>query len=349
MLRLVETDKAKAVFSDEFNSIFDKQSGETAYWGCTLENDPECAPFPMILDMEITTSCYGIGTVHGRKKDAVLKSNPCPFCYKANHPEGRFMSLDKARNILETLPRGLTQIAYGADASLVGNPEWYSIFNLSRGMGFIPNVTVADISDETAEKLASVCGAVAVSWYGDKECCFGSVEALHRYGLKHVNIHCLLSKETLARTFEVIDCIATDPRLKDLYAIVFLSLKRKGRGERFHRLSSEEFNQIVEKCRKLGISFGFDSCSASKYLSYAKDNGLEWTESYCDMCESGRMSYYINVDGMGYPCSFSEGIIRPIDVCKAKYFIDDVWNHPTTQCFRELSLMNGCRCTLYNV
>lgn len=83
MFRMVETDKAKAVFSDEFNSIFDKKSGETAYWGCSLENDPECAPFPMILDMEITTSCYGIGTVHGRKKDAALKSNPCPFCSPA--------------------------------------------------------------------------------------------------------------------------------------------------------------------------------------------------------------------------------------------------------------------------
>ncbi len=349
MLRLVETNKAKAVFSDEFNSIFDKQTGETAYWGVTLEHNPDCAPFPMILDMEITTSCRGIGTKYGRKAGSKLESNVCPFCYKANQPAGRWMSFETAQKILEKLPKGLTQIAYGADASLVGNPDWFRIFNLSRGMGFIPNVTVADISDETAEKLASICGAVAVSWYGDEECCFGSVDALKRYGLKHVNIHCLLSKETLPRVWMLLDAIANDPRLKDLYAVVFLSLKRKGRGERFNRLSSEEFNSVVERCRKLGISFGFDSCSASKYLSYAKDNGLEWTESYCDMCESGRMSYYINVDGIGYPCSFSEGIVKGINVLEADDFVEGIWNHPTTQNFRELSLMNGCNCTLYNV
>lgn len=349
MLRLVETSKAKAVFSDEFNSVFDKETGETAYWGASLDNDPECAPFPMILDMEITTSCWGIGTKNGRKKDAVLKANPCPFCYKANHPDGRYMSFETAQKILEKLPKGLTQIAYGADASLVGNPDWFRIFNLSRGMGFIPNVTVADINDETAEKLASVCGAVAVSWYGDRECCYGSVEALKRYGLKYVNIHCMLSKETLERADRLIEDIASDPRLKDLYAVVFLSLKQKGRGEHFHRLSSEEFSGIVAKCRNLGVPFGFDSCSASKYLHYARNNGLEWTESYCDMCESGRMSYYINVDGIGYPCSFSEGTVKGISVLEAEDFIDGVWNHPVTQNFREMSLMNGCSCTLYNV
>ena len=348
-MKLVDTEKAKAVFSDEFNSIFDKRSGETAYWGASKDHDPECAPFPMILDMEITTSCRGIGTKYGRKKESTLESNVCPFCYKANQPQGRWMSFDMAKNILMKLPKGLTQIAYGADASLAGNPDWLKIFELSRQMGFIPNVTVADINDETAEKLASVCGAVAVSWYGDWECCFGSVEALKRYGLKYVNIHCLLARETLPKVWELIDSIANDERLKDLYAVVFLSLKQKGRGRKYHRLNDEEFNLVIERCRKLGISFGFDSCSASKYLSYARDNGLEWTESYCDMCESGRMSYYINVDGMGYPCSFSEGIVKPIDVCHAKYFIDDVWNHPVTQCFRELSLLNGCKCTLYNV
>lgn len=349
MLRLVETDKAKAVFSEEFNSVFDKSTGETAYWGASLEHNPDCAPFPMILDMEITTSCWGIGTRFGRKKGAVKESNPCPFCYKANQPNGRFMSFETARQIMEKLPRGLTQIAFGADASLAGNPDWYRIFSLAKGMGFIPNVTVADISDETAEKLASVCGAAAVSWYGDEECCFGSVEALKRHGLKYVNIHCLLSRETLPRTWKLLDAAASDPRLKDVYAIVFLSLKQKGRGAKFTRLTADEFNAVVGRCREIGISFGFDSCSASKYLSYAKDNGLEWTESYCDLCESGRMSYYVSVDGMGYPCSFSEGLVKPIDVLHCRDFIDDVWNSPVTQCFRELSLLNGCQCTLYSV
>ena len=349
MDRLVETSEGKAFFSDEFSCVFSKETGKTAYWGASLDSDPECAPFPMILDMEITTSCWGIGTKHGRKKGAVLDSNPCPFCYKANRPQGRHMPFETAQKILEKLPRGLTQIAFGADASLAGNPDWFRIFNLSRGMGFIPNVTVADINDETAEKIASVCGAAAVSWYGDEECCYGSVEALKRYGLKYVNIHCLLSKETLERTYRLIGDIASDPRLKDLYAVVFLSLKQKGRGRRFGRLSNEEFQSVIAKCRDLGIPFGFDSCSASKYLAYARTAGLEWTEACCDMCESGRMSYYVNVDGLGYPCSFSEGIVKPVDVLNAESFVDDVWNHPVTQNFREVSLLNGCSCTLYQV
>ena len=139
MLRLVETDKAKAVFSEDFNSIFDKATGETAYWGSTLEENPDCAPFPMILDMEITTSCRGIGTKYGRRKDSTLESNVCPFCYKANGPSGRHMSLETAQAIFEKLPKGLTQIAFGADASLAGNPDWYQIFeNCLRRLQSVP-------------------------------------------------------------------------------------------------------------------------------------------------------------------------------------------------------------------
>ncbi len=335
--------------SRDFNYIFNRNTGWTATWGIDKDDDPDVAPFPVILDMEITTKCHGINTKYGRNKESKLTSNPCSFCYKSNTANGKYMSFDTAKAIIDKLPRELTQIAFGTDASLIGNPDWYDIFKYARESDYVPNVTVADIDDETAEKLAGIVGASAVSYYGNKDICYGSVEALTRYGLKYVNIHCMISKETIGNAYELIEDAKNDKRLKGLNAIVFLSLKRKGRGESFHCLSQEEFTNIVNKCHEYGINYGFDSCSGQKFLNSIKGTNRENLGVYCDKCESGRMSYYINVDGLGYPCSFSEGIWKPVDVLHCTNFIEDVWNNPITQNFREQSLMNDCNCVCYQV
>ena len=335
--------------SNDFNYVFNRNTGFTATWGDTKEHNPEVAPFPMIMDMEITTICHGINTKYGRNKESKLESNPCGFCYKSNTYNGKYMPFETAKTIIDKLPKELTQIAFGTDASLIGNPDWYEIFKYAREKDFIPNVTVADIDDETAEKLASVCGATSVSWYGNKDICYGSVNALSNAGLKYVNIHCMISKETISQAYELISDIGSDERLSGLYAVVFLSLKRKGRGDKFHCLLQDEFTDLVNACEEKHINFGFDSCSGQKFLNSIKGTSRESQAVYCDKCESARMSYYINVDGLGYPCSFSEGIWKPIDVLHCNDFINDVWNNPTTQNFRELSLSNDCNCVCYRV
>ena len=405
MNKFVNTNTKKAYFSKEFNYIFDKQDGQTIMWGASYQDDPEVSPFNVIVDFEITEKCSGIGNY-----------GPCKFCYKSNTPySGYVTSLEEAKTIIDKLPRECTQIAFGTDAKLETNPDWYNIFKYARERGFIPNVTVADLTSEKARQVMSVCGAVAVSRYHDKEICYNTISNLineafnqilyvskkntdihDRFIMRNydillkknvvnkpddyeemsvrefltrehatdedvkyfmnkyfaVNIHMLLSKETMPIVYETLNDIQVDERLKYLNAIVFLSLKRKGRGEGFHVIPQEEFENLIWRCRDMSIRFGFDSCSANKFLKTIAGTEMEYQSIYVEKCESGRMSFYINARGEGFPCSFAEGTKgweTGIDVINCNDFVEDVWNNPRIQNFREFSLMNNCNCVLYNV
>ena len=168
MNKFVNTNTKKAYFSKDFNYIFDKQDGQTIMWGESYRDDPEVSPFNVIVDFEITEKCSGIGNY-----------GPCKFCYKSNNPySGYVTSLEEAKTIIDKLPRECTQIAFGTDAKLETNPYWYNIFKYARERGFIPNVTVADLTSEKARQVMSVCGAVAVSRYHDKEICYDTISNL---------------------------------------------------------------------------------------------------------------------------------------------------------------------------
>ena len=327
--------------SEDFNFNFNMQTGYTEVWGKTEEHDPEFAPFPLICDFEITTICSGI------------KGTPCKFCYKSNTPKGEYIPFEKAARVIDKLPEGITQIAFGTDATLESNPDWEQIFWYARNKGIIPNVTVANLDKEKAKKVAAVCGATAVSFYGDKDICYGTVRNLLDAGLKQVNIHQMISEETFEQTKELLRDIKTDERLKGLNAVVFLSLKQKGRGEGFHRLSQEKFSFLVEECLEQNIPFGFDSCSATKFLNHIRGTKHEHLKTFVEPCESfGVMSMYINVHGEYFPCSFSEGCPgweRGIDILACDDFVKDIWNSPKLGYYRELSLMNGRSCLFYNV
>lgn len=340
MCKFFEDDNEKLFFSKNFNYIFNKKNGTTAFWGKTLSEDPEKAPFNMLLDMEITQTCSGIGNY-----------GPCKHCYKSYH-SGHNMTLEEARIIIDKLPKQCTQIAFGTDAKLESNPSWFEIFKYARKKGFIPNVTVADIDDATADKLASVCGAVAVSRYHDKDICYNSVKRLTDRGMIQVNIHMLLSKETIDDVYELINDIIHDERLEKLNAVVFLSLKQKGRGVSYHPITQDEFAEIAQKCIDLQLKFGFDSCSAPKFLSMIENTDKAYMKSYVEKCESGCFSFYINAEGYGYPCSFSEGVGKwktGIDVLHCEDFINDVWNNPRLEEFRQNLLTNNRHCPLYNI
>lgn len=358
--KFVNTVKHKAFFSENFKYTFDKNTGQTITWGQTYDDDPESAPFNMILDFEITERCFGIGTKFGCMNSRALleniqlpESNVCKFCYKSNTPYSGYVTpFEEAKTIIDKLPIQCTQIAFGVDATLSTNPDWYKIFEYAREKTFIPNVTVADLNEDTAEKVASIVGAVAVSRYSNKNICYDTIESLSRHGAKYVNMHIMLSKETLKDVLETIDDIPTDKRLKHLYAVVFLSLKRKGRGESFHSISQEEFSDLIRRCNEKHIRFGFDSCSAHKFLSAIKGTENEKLNIYCEPCESSLFSAYINARGEYFPCSFTEGTPgweTGLDVLHCNDFITDIWNNPKTLLFREKLLMNNRHCPIYNI
>ena len=165
-----------------------------------------------------------------------------------------------------------------------------------------------------------------------------------------VNIHFMLAQETYDRAFEVVEDIATDPRLTKMRAIVFLSHKPKGRNkQRFHALRDiADWRRLIEYATVLGVSFGMDSCSAPMILkSYEGTPEYDRVSAMIEPCEAYLFSSYVSADGEFFPCSFTEG--QPgwetgIDVLGCTDFVKDVWNHPRAEEWRNrlLGSTQGC-------
>jgi MoaA/NifB/PqqE/SkfB family radical SAM enzyme len=163
----------------------------------------------------------------------------------------------------------------------------------------------------------------------------------------------MISEETYNETLETIFDKTEDPRLKDLNAIVLLSLKQKGRGVEYTPLSQIKFNILVETTFRLGIKIGFDSCSSHKFLEAIKDHPdrIRLTQSV-EPCESSCFSSYIDVDGNFAPCSFasnSEDWIEGIKITEQTDFIKDIWYNDKVINFRKNLLACKRACPLYEV
>ncbi len=193
----------------------------------------------------------------------------------------------------------------------------------------------------------------------NKEICYDSVKKLTDRGLAQCNIHCMISEETFDVAWETLQDSLTDPRLENLKAIVFLSLKKKGRGESFTPLAQNKFKKIVDFAMEHGVGIGFDSCSAYKYLKSVENHpNFKTFEMHSEPCESTAFSSYINCDGKFFPCSFAEDgeFEDGLDAVNCNDFMKDVWNHPKTETFRKglLATADGnklkCReCPLFEV
>lgn len=344
-----QNEQFKVVQSPTYNYIFDKTNGNFARWGATKNDDPLYAPMPEILDIEITSKCAG------------PNGKLCGFCYKSNTPKGHNMTFDTFKSIVDKMP-WLTQMALGADAQGTANPDMIPMMQYARDMGIIPNVTVADVSEETAKQLADVAGAVAVSVYrhAGYDTAFNSVANLSKYGVNQINLHFMLAKETLQDAYDVLDAMKTDERLKSVKAIVFLSLKQKGRGVKHTYVDVNDYKKLVAYCLENEIPFGFDSCSAPIFIESVEGH-KDFDQFYqmAEPCESTLFSSYINEYGEFFPCSFTEkwvegGWEHGIDVTQVTDFVEEVWNHEKTVDFRNKLIdntdHNDCRqCPAFTV
>jgi MoaA/NifB/PqqE/SkfB family radical SAM enzyme len=335
-MNIYENDSVKVLRSPEMNYLFNKKTGFMALFGKTQDEDPDFSPYgPTIADIEISTKC----------------SKGCKFCYKSNTPKGENMDLATFKKVLSKFNRTLTQVALGA-GDIDANPDIWAIMEQCRASGVIPNITIngARMAPELFDKLASLCGAVAVSHYNDDEC-FNAVQELAKRGMKQTNIHALLSRESYDKCFDLIDKAATDPRLSGLNAIVFLSLKPRGRGTSLTPLRDvAAYRKLVEYATEKGISYGFDSCGANVFLEAMKDHpDYDRFEVLAEQCESWRFSTYIDVQGRMFPCSFSadgEGFDLTSDEIES---IDQIWNSDKVSNWRCKLLGNCCNCPVYDI
>jgi len=329
--KLFEDNRYKFLRSPTYNYSFDKTDGFFMCWGKDVKDDPSYSPYgPVLLDVEISTICSGI------------TGTPCSWCYKSNTLKGHNMSLETFKKIFHKLPKVLNQVAIGI-GSLDANPELFQIMEYCRNNPYnyvVPNLTIngAHLTDEYAERLAELCGAVSVSRYEPKDVCYDAVKKLTDLGLKQVNIHQITSAETYETCLEVMKDSKEDERFKKLNAIVFLALKPKGNRNTFHKLGKDKFKTLVDYALSKDIKIGFDSCSAPMFLEAVKDHSkYKNFEQVSEPCESFLSSLFINVFGKAVACSFladHEGY-QEIDVVNCEDFLKDVWYSEAAKQFRE--------------
>lgn len=330
--------------SPDYNFVFDMKSGFFARWGKTEDDDPQFSPYgPEILDLEISTSpkCSG----------------RCKFCYKKNAPgqEEHNMTFDEFVTIFQKMPPTLTQIAFGI-CDIDTNPDFFRMMEYAREHDVIPNYTCNGhkITPEIAKKTAELCGAVAVSLV-TKEKSYDAIGMFTEAGMTQVNIHYMLSDETYDRAFEVVDEIASDPRLKKLNAIVFLQYKPKGNNtDAFHScVNTEKYKKLMAHCEANGVNYGFDSCSAPVFMDSIQGRPDEKRMAMmAEPCESGLFSSYINCHGQFFVCSFAEGEdswLEGLDVLGCKSFLVDIWYNERLVAWRDRLIANDRECPIYDL
>jgi hypothetical protein len=338
-MAIIESPKKKALISEHYNYVFDKETGFFARWGKTKEEDPDFSPFgPEILDLEIDSGeCLG----------------NCKFCYKCNGSgvPSKHMSLEDFKTLLEKMPKTLTQIALGI-TNIHSNPDFFDIMRHSKEKGVIPNYTThgLDVDEEAVKITSELCGAVAVSIVNKNK----TYDAIKKYvdaGMDQVNIHYMLSEETYERAFEIVEDMKTDERLAGMRAIVFLQYKPKGdTPDAFHSIRDpEQYKKLVNFCLEKQVNFGFDSCSAPLFLKSIE--GLEREDDFvqsAEPCEGfGMFSSYINCDGEFFPCSFCEGEKgweEGLDALNCESFLKDVWHSEKIKMWRDIILQSSENC-----
>jgi hypothetical protein len=351
---IFDNKNAKVVVGPDYNYIFLKKdlfgrrTGFFQRWGKTPSDNPLYSPIgPEILDIEIC--------INGCP-------NACSFCYKNNQNiPATIMPLKIFKKIINKIPKTLTQVAFGI-TGIQTNPDFLSMMRYCRKIGIIPNFTLTgiDLTDDMAKKVSKIAGAIAVSVYQtDKNVGYNTIKKFTDLKMNQVNMHLMVSQETLPFVYEILGDRLTDPRLSKLHASVFLAVKPKGRAkDNFHSLTKEQYLELVKFSLDKGLNFGFDSCGAPKFESAIKtlnmdpivrEKMIEASES----CESSLFSAYINVYGEYWHCSFTEEEEGQqfVDAIQINDFIAEVWYSKPVATFRHQSInsmRDGCRqCTVF--
>lgn len=339
--------KYEYLHSNYYNWIFNKENGMFVRWGKSKNDDPIFSPIgPEILDIEVSTICHG------------PNNTPCKECYKSNTKSGKNMSLETFIDVVSKVNEcgNLTQVAFGV-GDIDGNPELFDMMKWCRDNDIVPNITINGyrLTDEIINNLVKYCGAIAVSHYDDNSC-FNAIDRLAKAGMKQINIHQILSKETLDNDtcINLLKKKNTDDRLTSLDAIVFLTLKPVGNRNNSSIPNShdEKYKELISYAidNKLGI--GFDSCGAFNFLDYIYNSNkykdrFESMNNLSESCESTLFSFYINVDGVSFPCSFTEQTkYEGIDITKIEkgQFIKNIWFGKTYMEFRKNLIKTADNC-----
>lgn len=360
-MQILENKKKKILRSPYYNYVFDKETGFFARWGKSKDDDPEYSPFgPEIADIEISSATPE--DIKLKTENMLVTEGGCSgrgcrnFCYKQNIGDKTVhMSLETFKQIMDKMPRSIVQIAFGV-CDLNSHPEIWEILEETRNRGIIPNLTINahNISLFNCIQLSKLCGAVAVSVNNkNKEEAYDTIKALSQNcGMSQVNIHIVLSEDTIPFIKEVIQDMKSDSRLSKMNALVMLSFKDRVGSGALTPITQKSYNKLIEYCEQQEIRFGFDSCSAPLYLNAIKNRkDRDELATFAEPCESGLFSLYINHRAEIFMCSFGENTELWKDGVSILDYpsVLDVWNGDKMKEWRKTLLKNKRRCPIYKI
>ena len=284
-------------------------------------------------------------------------------CYKGNSigQQAKHMSLETFQHIMDVVPKNLLQAAMGL-TNTEANPDFWAIIDECNKRSVKANYTThgLDITPEIARKTKEKCGAVAVSIV-QREKSYNAVKMFTDAGMDQVNIHFVLSKQSIKKAERTIDDITNDPRLAKLNAIVFLQYKPKGRNPSlFDSIPDvETYKKIISKCKEKGVRLGFDSCSAPLFFKAVEgQDDQDKLIQLAEPCESfGMFSLYISVNAIAFPCSFAEGEkgweegFNIMDCKNHDDFLKQIWHSDKMKKWRDRMLVasQDCDCQFTKV
>jgi MoaA/NifB/PqqE/SkfB family radical SAM enzyme len=367
LLKIIENSKSKCCRSNIYNYNFDKQTGYFQRWGATQEDDPQVAPFPELLDIEISSaSPEDVNReVEGTFVTDGGCSGRCQFCYKnSKSSKTRHMSLELLGKILDRfyIANNIyspTQVAYGI-TDIYSHPQLFDILEETRRRNIIPNLTTTGngLTEEIAERLSKLCGAIAVSVNShNKEIAYDAIKKLSQdNGMSQINIHIVLAEETIDFIKSVVFDMTNDPRLSKMNALVMLSFKDKAKTGFYNPITFPSYLKLIEELDRTKVKYGFDSCSAGMYNRYIANSNKSEEEKkelsqYAEKCEMTLFSGYISVFGEMFPCSFCEGLSgceEGVNILEYNN-ISEIWSCQKVNRWRQTILDNERNCPFYKI
>lgn len=300
----------KCFSNEDYQIFFNTQTGLEVLKGREGKEDPFYTHLPTLLDIGIMGHCH----------------NQCSFCYQGDNEQPN-MTFKNFKSIIDQVDHHVNQVALGGRGDPNKHEDFKKIVEYARKNNVVPNYTTSgfDLTDEEVE-ISKVCGAVAVSDYGNSY----TYEAINKFinaGIK-TNIHLMFTSSSFHKCLKIINGYNPwkgpykDSEFFDnekLNAVILLLFKPQGRGENCVGLapSPYELKVVAESILKTRNTFkiGMDSCLANHIFKHTTVDGINRLS--LDSCEGARMSAYITPDMKMMPCSFADSNVsvqmnRPI-------------------------------------
>lgn len=316
---IIASEFDKVFKSEDYEVFFNSKTGLEVSRGTNGKPDPFMTQLPLLLDIGVMGSCQ----------------NNCEFCYQGDGDEPD-MTLENFKLIIDQTKHHVNQVALGGRGDPNKHEQFEEIVKYARKNNVIPSYTTSAINLTNREiEISKMCGAVAVSDYGNKTT-YDGIQRFIDSGIK-TNIHLIFSNYSYEKCVRILyghnPWISSISKaglplfdIEKLNAVIFLLFKPQGRGTMCPELIPNEYQLgvIGEKILKPNTKFkvGLDSCLANHLyrLGYVKDID----DLTMDSCEGGRMSAYITPDMRMMPCSYANKE-KAIPITKKKD-ISYIWN-----------------------